>query len=60
MKALGLVAKLSLIGEIRTLMKAGVLKTEAGIAFPLDRIADAVRKAVAPGKSGKVLLKIGA
>ncbi len=59
MKTLRLVGKLGLIHEIRTLMNGGVLKTEAGIAFPLDRVSDAVREAVAPGKSGKVLLRIG-
>ena len=58
MKALGFGGKLQLIREIRTLMKAGVLRTEPGAEFPLDRIADAVREAAAPGKSGKVLLRI--
>ena len=59
MKTLGLIGKLQLIREVRTLMKAGVLKTEPGTAFPLDRVQDAVREAAAPGKAGKVLLRIG-
>jgi len=58
MKSLGLVGKLQLIRQIRGLMTAGILRTEAGVAYPLDRVQDAVREAAAPGKSGKVLLKI--
>lgn len=59
MKSLGLGGKLHLIWEVRSLMKVGVLRTEPGAAFPLDRIGEAVRAAAAPGKSGKVLLRIG-
>lgn len=59
MKTLSVLQKLQLIREVRTLMKAGVLKTVTGTAFPLDRIGDAVRAAAAPGKAGKVLLRIG-
>ena len=59
MKTLGLLQKLQLIRRIGGLMEAGVLRTEEGASFPLDRVADAVREAAAPGKSGKVLLRIG-
>lgn len=57
-KGLGLVQKLRLIRQIRRLMRAGVLTTEVGETFPLARVTDAVRAAAAPGKPGKVLLRI--
>ncbi len=60
MKSLGLGGKLQLIREIRSLMKAGVLRTETGTAYPMDRVRDAVREAAATGKAGKVLLRIAA
>lgn len=58
MKSLGLVGKLKLIRQIRGLMASGILRTETGTAYPLDRVQDAVREAAATGKAGKVLLRI--
>jgi NADPH:quinone reductase-like Zn-dependent oxidoreductase len=51
-------AALKLFHEIATLIRAGVLATEIGEAFPLESIAEAVRAAEAVGRQGKVLLKI--
>ncbi len=44
--------------EIADLIRKGVLATELGREFPLDRIGDAVREAQAVGRRGKVLLRI--
>jgi NADPH:quinone reductase-like Zn-dependent oxidoreductase len=49
---------LMLIRRIRHLMRAGVLISEVGSTFGLDQINEAVRLAAAPGRQGKVLLKI--
>ena len=51
---------LLLFREITQLIRAGVLATEPGEAFPLDRIQDAARAAEVVGRRGKVLLNIGA
>jgi NADPH:quinone reductase-like Zn-dependent oxidoreductase len=59
MASIGLVTKLRLINRIKRLMREGVLVSEVGATFPLAEIAEAVRAAEAPGKAGKVLLKIG-
>lgn len=58
MKSLGLVGKLRLIRQIRGLMTSGILRTETGTAYPMERVHDAVREAAATGKAGKVLLRI--
>ena len=58
MKTLGLFEKLALIRQIRALMASGVFRTETAATFSLDRIGAAARAAAAPGKSGKVLLRI--
>jgi NADPH:quinone reductase-like Zn-dependent oxidoreductase len=49
-------ASLRLFREIGKLLRAGVLNTEVGATFPLQRIADAVRDAEIVGRRGKVLL----
>ena len=59
-KARPLLKKLRLIRQIRRLMRTGVLGSEIGSSYPLDRVAEAVRQAAAPGKGGKVLLRIAA
>ena len=59
MATLGLVQKLLLISQIRGMMKAGILRTETGTAYPMERVRDAVGEAAAPGKAGKVLLTFG-
>jgi NADPH:quinone reductase-like Zn-dependent oxidoreductase len=51
-------AALKLFHEIATLIRAGVLATEIGEAFPLESITEAVHAAEAVGRRGKVLLKI--
>ncbi|MFM9963010.1 MAG: zinc-dependent alcohol dehydrogenase family protein [Planctomycetaceae bacterium] len=55
----GLLAKLKLIKTVSRLIQAGVLTSQIGETFPLDRIGDAVRAAEAPGRTGKVLLRLG-
>jgi hypothetical protein len=49
---------LKLFRKIIRLLRAGVLTTHVEASFSLDEIAQAVRKADAPGRLGKVLLKI--
>jgi NADPH:quinone reductase-like Zn-dependent oxidoreductase len=50
---------LRLFRTIQRLLRSGVLDTEVGQAFPLEKIQDAVRQAETPGRHGKVLLRIG-
>jgi NADPH:quinone reductase-like Zn-dependent oxidoreductase len=50
---------LRLFREIAGLIRSGVLATETGPAFPMDRIVEAARAAEEVGKKGKVLLQIG-
>ncbi len=57
---LNLLKKLKLIRTVSGLIREGVLSSDIGEVFPLDRIADAVRAAETPGRSGKVLLRIAA
>lgn len=54
-----LLGKLQLIRTLTGLILEGVLASEVGESFPLDRIADAVRTAEQPGRGGKSLLTIG-
>jgi NADPH:quinone reductase-like Zn-dependent oxidoreductase len=60
MQPLGLVAKLKLVRRVTALIRAGVLTSEVGEAFPLEEIAAAVRTAEQPARGGKVLLRIAA
>jgi len=46
-----------LIGELLRLVADGSLTLPVEATFGLDRIADAVRASLAPGKAGKVLLQ---
>jgi NADPH:quinone reductase-like Zn-dependent oxidoreductase len=55
----GILSMLSLFSQITSLLREGVLATEAGTTFPLDQVADAVREAEKPARGGKVLLRIG-
>lgn len=55
-----LLKKLRLVRKLGKLIRTGVLKSDIAATFPLDRVADAVRQAAAPGKGGKVLLRIAA
>ncbi len=54
-----LLTKLKVIRTVSGLIEEGVLASQIGEVFPLDRIADAVRAAEAPGRTGKVLLRLG-
>lgn len=58
MARLGAIGKLRLIRGITRLMRAGVLITEIGETFPLERVHDAVRAAESPARRGKVLVRI--
>lgn len=55
---LSLIAKLKLIRTVSRLIQEGVLTSQIGDVFPLDRISDAVRAAETPRRAGKVLLRI--
>ncbi|MNC63557.1 hypothetical protein D3C75_1136850 [compost metagenome] len=46
-----------LIGELMTLVAKGQLVLPVEGVFDLDRVADAVRASLTPGKTGKVLLR---
>jgi NADPH:quinone reductase len=53
-----ILGKLRLIRTLSGLILEGVLVSDVGESFPLERIADAVRAAERPGRGGKTLLKI--
>ncbi len=55
---LSLLAKLKLIRTVSRLIQEGVLTSQIGEVFPMDRVGDAVRAAETPGRSGKVLLRM--
>jgi NADPH:quinone reductase-like Zn-dependent oxidoreductase len=55
----GVLAMLRLFRQVRALMREGVLQSTFAAAYPLEEIRKAVEHAAAPGKGGKVLLKIG-
>jgi NADPH:quinone reductase len=50
---------LKLIGQVKTLVREGVLATEAVEEFPLDRFRDAIVHATTAGKTTKAILRIG-
>ena len=49
---------LRLFRQIKRLMKEGILTTDVAATLPLDQVQEAARRADAPGKGGKVLLRI--
>lgn len=55
---MSLLTKLKLIRTVSGLIQQGLLTSDIGETFPLDRITDAVRAAETPGRKGKVLLRI--
>ena len=55
----GVLTMLLLFRRLNKLIASGVLATEPGASFPLERIQDAVREAAKTGRQGKVLLRIG-
>lgn len=50
---------LRVLRAVRRLTLEGVFHTEVGGIFPLERAAEAVAASVEPGRTGKVLLRIG-
>ena len=59
MQALTLPAKLSLVGNVKRLLRDGTLNSQVGASFALDDVRDAVLAAEQPARDGKVLLQIG-
>jgi NADPH:quinone reductase-like Zn-dependent oxidoreductase len=54
----GILGMLRLFRSLIRFIRAGILTTEAGEAFPLDRVGEAVQKAEAAGRNGKILLRM--
>lgn len=50
--------KLRLIRRVRRLIEQGVLRTDVGATFPLTEVRAAVEAAMAPERSGKVLIQM--
>ena len=50
---------LKLFREIFALMRAGILITPVMASYPLDDVRRAVQEAEKPGRTGKILFKIG-
>jgi NADPH:quinone reductase len=48
-----------LFRQIGQLIRSGVLASEVAATFPMNDVRAAVRQAAAPGRQGKVLLRIG-
>ncbi len=59
MESLRLPTKLKLVKTVANLIVDGTLSSEIGQSFSLSHVTDAVRLAQQPGRSGKVLLRIG-
>ncbi len=53
------IAMLRLFRRLNRLMAAGVLTSEVAASFPLDQVLTAVQSAATPGRTGKVLLRMG-
>ena len=58
-KSQSILGMLRLFRQVRAMMAEGTLKSDIAATYPLDRVAEAAAHAVAPGKGGKVVLKIG-
>ena len=58
MREQGILASLSHFRTIAGLIRSGVLATQIGSTFGIDRIAEAARAAETPGRAGKVLLRL--
>lgn len=54
-----LIGKIALVRTLTNLILEGILVSEVGDSYPLERIAEAVTTAEKVGRGGKVLLKIG-
>lgn len=55
----GVMTMLKLFRQVGALMREGVLQSTFAATYPLEEIGRAVEHAAAPGKGGKVLLRIG-
>jgi NADPH:quinone reductase-like Zn-dependent oxidoreductase len=55
----GVLTMLKLFRQVRALMREGVLQSTFAGTYPLEEVCKAVEHAAAPGKGGKVLLRIG-
>jgi NADPH2:quinone reductase len=58
-KSQGIFTMLKLFREVQRLMRAGVLRTEVASTHALEDFQRALTQAQAPGRSGKVLFRIG-
>lgn len=58
-KKQGVFTMLKLFRRVRAMMREGVLKSTFAATYPLEDVRKAVEHAAAPGKGGKVLLRIG-
>ncbi len=53
------IAMLGLFAQIKSLMKAGVLTTAVEATYSFDRIKEAAAHSERPGRTGKILLRLG-
>lgn len=51
---------LGIIRAVKKLTREGLFHTEISEVFPLERVVDALAAATRPGRTGKVLLRLGA
>ena len=51
---------LGIIRAVKKLTREGLFHTEISEVFPLERVVDALAAATRPGRTGKVLLQLGA
>jgi NADPH:quinone reductase-like Zn-dependent oxidoreductase len=54
---------LKLLGMLRAVQRLtveGMFHTEVGAVYPLDQVNEAIAASLAPGRTGKVLLQLGA
>lgn len=58
MPGLPLLRRLRVVRTVGSLIKEGVLRSEVGQAFPLDRVTDAVREAEKMARGGKAYFRL--
>jgi NADPH:quinone reductase-like Zn-dependent oxidoreductase len=58
-KEQGVLTMLRLFRRVRAMIREGVLQSTFAATYPLEEVRNAVAHAAAPGKGGKVLLRIG-
>lgn len=59
MPGLPLLRRVAVVRAVGRLIREGVLASEVGESFPLERIVEAVRRAEQPARGGKAWLRIG-